>query len=272
MDLIWLCIQAINKKMSQMISLLWLPFISLYCNDRSNTIQPGTEINTNARINPYAAIQKIPTPAGYQRTTVDSGSFTYYLRNIGLKADQTVYLYNGLQKNNQTAQFALLNISTGKMNLQQCADAVMRIRAEYLFKQKQYTQIVFFDNNKTAYTFSSPYTRDNFDKYLNRVFGMCGSASLAKQLQTVYDFSAIQPGDVIIRGGFPGHAVMVMDVIVNAAGKKVYLLAQSYMPAQDIHILVNPMNINLSPWYEVNNNEIIQTPEYTFTKHELKRW
>jgi hypothetical protein len=101
---------------------------------------------------------------------------------------------------------------------------------------------------------------------------MCGSASLSKQLKPVNSFSQIQPGDVLIRGGFPGHAVIVMDVAVNALGKKIYLLAQSYMPAQDIHVLKNPMNTDLSPWYEVNEDNIITTPEYTFTQHELRRW
>ena len=101
---------------------------------------------------------------------------------------------------------------------------------------------------------------------------MCGSASLAKQLKPVNSFSQIQPGDVIIRGGFPGHAVIVMDVAVNNSGKKIYLLAQSYMPAQDIHVLKNPNNTGLSPWYEVNDDTVIYTPEYTFSQHELRRW
>ena len=50
---------------------------------------------------------------------------------------------------------------------------------------------------------------------------MCGSASLSKQLNPVTDFSTIQPGDVIIRGGFPGHAVIVMDVATNASDEKI---------------------------------------------------
>ena len=44
------------------------------------------------------------------------------------------------------------------------------------------------------------------------------------------------------------------------------------MPAQDIHVLVNPVRKELSPWYEVNNETVTETPEYTFTKYELKRW
>ncbi|CAN5117739.1 hypothetical protein BH09BAC6_BH09BAC6_31750 [soil metagenome] len=77
---------------------------------------------------------------------------------------------------------------------------------------------------------------------------------------------------MLIRGGFPGHAVIVMDVATNNSGKKIYLLAQSYMPAQDIHVLKNPMDQDLSPWYEVNDDYIIQTPEYTFRQNELMRW
>ena len=68
------------------------------------------------------------------------------------------------------------------------------------------------------------------------------------------------------------HACIVADMAVNKEGKTIYLLAQSYMPAQDIHILKNPMNEGLSPWYEVDNAESIYTPEYNFRRNELKRW
>ena len=82
----------------------------------------------------------------------------------------------------------------------------------------------------------------------------------------------LEPGDVLIRGGFPGHAVIVMDVAKNKAGNKIYMLAQSYMPAQDIHVLNNPSDKALSPWYEVNDENEIITPEYVFKRDELKRW
>jgi hypothetical protein len=160
----------------------------------------------------------------------------------------------------------------GNTDLQQCADAVMRLRAEFQFEQRRFSEIVFYDNANTSYRFESPYTRDHFDKYLTRVFGMCGSASLAKHLKPSKNFADIEPGDVLIRGGFPGHAVIVMDVAVNEVGNKIYLLAQSYMPAQDIHVLKNPMDDGLSPWYEVDDNPVIQTPEYRFTQNELMKW
>ncbi|HNU86843.1 MAG TPA: DUF4846 domain-containing protein [Ferruginibacter sp.] len=242
--------------------------VSFSCADNS----AGTATNRDNRANSYLYVKDIPLPEGFSRTAFPENSFAGYLRNTGLKKSNTVYLFNGQPKINQSAQFAVLNISVGQQNLQQCADAVMRLRAEYLFKERRFEQILFFDNDHAPYLFSEPYTRSNFNNYLNRVFGMCGSASLAKQLNPVAEFSDIKPGDVLIRGGFPGHAALVMDVAVNEEGKRIFLLAQSYMPAQDIHILKNPANPVLSPWYQVNDTEEILTPEYLFKRTELMRW
>ena len=81
----------------------------------------------------------------------------------------------------------------------------------------------------------------------------------------------MQPGDVFIKGGSPGHAVIVVDMAVNSSGKKIFLLAQSYMPAQDIHILNNPMSPEFSPWYELNDNSLIYTPEWVFKTGAFKK-
>ncbi len=200
----------------------------------------------------------------------DSNSFANYLLHIPLKKGKTVFLYNGTAKKNQSAQFAVLDISVGEQDLQQCADAVMRLRAEYLFATHRFDQIVFYDNDSKAYRFSAPYTSGHLLQYLKQVFGMCGSSSLSKQLKAK-ELDEIAPGDVLIRGGFPGHAVIVLDVAINASGQKAYMIAQSYMPAQDIHILLNPFEQN-NPWYFVNEEQEIITPEYIFSRNELKRW
>jgi hypothetical protein len=176
-----------------------------------------------------------------------------------------------MQKSNQTAQFAVLGIPVGNEDLQQCADAVMRLRVEYLFALKKYSAIHFTDNDGTLYQFNEPFTGKNFQQYLQRVFGTGGTASLAKQLRPV-SLKDIERGDVKIRGGSPGHAVIVMDLAVNKEGMKAYLLAQNYMPTQDIHVLVNPANKFLSPWYLMNNDKMIETPEYEFASAEVKRW
>ncbi|MBL0356897.1 MAG: hypothetical protein IPP72_08380 [Chitinophagaceae bacterium] len=255
--------------------ILLLSIFFLSCNAKSSTStdisSKATPPSTKTGDNPYPFIAGIPLPDGYKRTVVGSNSFSNWLGKVPLKKDRTVYLFNGDKKENQSAQFAVLDISTGDKNLQQCADAVMRLRAEYLFASGQYSNILFTDNEGGNYQFTQPYNKEHLMNYLQKVFGMCGSASLSKQLKHV-NLIGIKPGDVLIRGGFPGHAVMVMDVAVNKEGRKIYLLAQSYMPAQDIHVLVNPSDENLSPWYEADDAEKIITPEFVFTRNELKQW
>lgn len=218
-------------------------------------------------------VGNIPLPAGYERLTSARGSFAAWLQNIRIKKDRTVYLFNGEPKRNQAAQYVVLDVPLSNKDLQQCADAVMRLRAQYLYSQKRYAEICFSDNSGKKYVCPASIDSTGFERYLENVYSWCGTISLDKQLRRVTDFKNIQPGDVLIKGGSPGHAVMVIDVAVNKAGKKIYMLAQSYMPAQNIHVLKNPADSELSPWYGINtDNLFISTPEWTFSPNQLKRW
>jgi Domain of unknown function (4846) len=166
----------------------------------------------------------------------------------------------------------VVDISTGKKDLQQCADVVMRLRAEYLFEQKKYDEIIFQDYAGKKYEWKGGSNRKLFHAYLENVFGWCGSASLEKQLEVVPDIKDIKVGDVFIKGGFPGHAVTVVDMAVSNKGEKVYMLVQGYQPAQDMHLLINPVDASISPWYSIGNEEKIVTPEWVFYKSQLRRW
>lgn len=80
-------------------------------------------------------------------------------------------------------------------------------------------------------------------------------------------------GDVFLKGEDPGHCVIVVDMAENrTTGEKLFMLAQSYMPAQDIHILKNPRNEEISPWYPVAFGETLNTPEWSFNKNQLVRF
>jgi hypothetical protein len=217
-------------------------------------------------------VAKIPLPEGYHRIELPAGSFAEWLRELPLKRDKTVYLYDGRKKSNQNVQYAVLDISTGKKDLQQCADAVMRLRAEWLKARNRFTEIVFYDNNGKAYACPPNPSAEAYQRYLDKVFSWCGTASLSKQLKKKQDARKILPGDVFIHGGFPGHAAMVMDVAVNNQGQLIYLLMNSYMPAQDMHIVLNPTEGNLSPWYSLSESTSLEIPEWTFQLSELKSW
>lgn len=225
---------------------------------------------------PAVRVSEIPPPEGYERFSGTDSGFARWLRSIPLKKDNTVYLYNGQKKSNQDAQYAVLDIPVGNKDLQQCADAVMRLRAEWLYSEGRYNEIKFADNNGRMYACPPAPDSAAFEHYLTTVYSYCGTISLAQQLRAVNTFSQIQPGDVLIKGGSPGHAVIVMDVVrklVNGEWKKYYLLAQSYMPAQNIHILKNYADPDDGPWYNASQvNDLISTPEWNFYKNQLKRW
>lgn len=231
-------------------------------------------------------------PDGYTRTIAQKDSFAEWLRQVKLKSDKTVYLYNGVPKQNQNAQFAVLDISVDKKNLQQCADAAIRLYAEYLYGLKQYSNISFkatdgttidYQSWREGYRFilrksrlqkiktaSASDTRNSFDQYLETVFSYAGTLSLSRDLKRVDSLSNIKPGDLLIEGGSPGHAVIVMDVAQNTKGEKIFMLAQSYMPAQDIHVLKNPQNG--TAWYSTNTGNYLQTPEWIFKRNSLYSW
>ena len=95
---------------------------------------------------------RIAPPSGYVRETCSDNSFTTYLRNLPLlPKGSKVLLYNGKEKANQAAAFAVVDMEIGNRDLQQCADAVIRLRAEYLWKHKRYADIKFnFTSGFTA--------------------------------------------------------------------------------------------------------------------------
>jgi hypothetical protein len=210
------------------------------------------------------AIINIETPSGYKRTP--TSEFGKYLRNIALKAGNTVYLYNGQKKRNQEAQYAVIDVSVGNQDLQQCADAVMRLRAEWLFKTKQFDKIVFNSVDGNPIKFNKPWDYGHLLKHMDVVFNVCNSWSLDRDMKP-RKIQDVQIGDVLIKGGFPGHVVIVVDVAINNKGEKAFMLAQSYMPAQDIHILKGQDG----PWYFAKEGDI-NTPEYRFNSTQLKTW
>ena len=202
----------------------------------------------------FSSIKKIPPPAGFHRIACPSHSFASWLENIPLKKNDTVFLYNGRPKSNQTAQYAVLDIPIGNKDLQQCADAVMRLRAMWLHEEGRDAEIHFEDNNGKSFRFTSSNSALKFDSYLQTVFNSCGTLSLEKQLRPK-QITKLEIGDVFIRGGSPGHAMIVVEKAINEKGQVVYMLAQSYMPAQDIHIVRNAARPEFGPWYPLEDGK-----------------
>jgi len=214
---------------------------------------------------------------------------------LPLKPDGAeVHLYDGSLKRRQDVQEAVLDIDVGSEDLQQCADAVIRLRAEYLYSRNALQAIhfnftsghparfaewaagsrSFVHGNEVRWRMSAAPDRSYqaLRQYLRTVFRLAGSYSLAKELRPVERESEIAPGAVVITGGFPGHAVILLDAAGRDDGSRVFLLGQSYMPAQEIHILKNLSDEGLSPWYAIAPREPVITPEWRFEAGSVKRF
>jgi len=229
-------------------------------------------------------------PVGYTRKAYAIETFGNYLQQLPLKPARTLTKrYNGETKPNKVAA-AVIDISVGNSDLQQCADAIMRLRAEWLFSEKRFNDISFNLTNGFKMKYSewkqgkrlnaacngwntggtASESHDDFMNYMKKIFTYAGALSLSKELQTK-NIANLEAGDVFIKGGSPGHAVIVVDVAEGREGK-VFLLAQSYMPAQDIEIIKNPNNAEMSPWFKASEIGILETPEYDFYWSQLKTW
>ena len=183
----------------------------------------------------------------------------------------------------------------GDKDLQQCADAIMRLRAEYFFNQGSVDSIHFKATDGTDLSFAkwmkgeryrlkgarlAPYNsgfpggnkKQQLEQFLEVVFSYCGTISLDKETKPVSDLNNLRAGDLFIKAGSPGHAMIIVDVAMNDHGEKIFMLAQGLMPAQSIHIVKNLLDETLSPWYRLTDDLKIITPEWVFHRNQLQRW
>jgi len=243
----------------------------------------------------YTIKTRYKLPKGFKRTYVKPKSYGDFLQKLPLKSqNEKVKYYDNTIKSNDNIYCGVINLKIGNKNLHQCADAVMRLCAEYLWKHKRYEEIHFNltngfrvdysewmkgkriivkENNSFWKSVTSPSnTKEDFWDYMELIFMYAGTLSLSKELRLV-NISNMKIGDIFIKGGYPGHAIVIVDMAENTLTKeKIFILAQSYMPAQEIQILVNKENPNYSPWYFSNFENKLYTPEWTFYRNQLMRF
>jgi len=237
--------------------------------------------------NPGQSIEKrIPAPQGFKRVQVPKGSFAEWLRGLPLMPEGSpVRLYPvsmGKLKTGSNVHYAVVDMDL--LRFQQCADAIIRLRAEYLWSMGKADNICFNFTSGDACCWrkwkegwrsvvsgsrvvwknsdNTDSSRRQFLKYLDKVMEYAGSASLEKELAHIPS-AQLNIGDVIIQGGSPGHAILVLDMAKNDRVEKMMLLGQSFMPSQEFHALKNPEG-DFSPWYKVKTKGILITPEWEF--------
>ena len=235
-------------------------------------------------------------PKGYTWMVEEKGSFSEFLVNFPLHPPNfPIRDFKEIPIAKQYNHAAILKIDVGDKDLQQCADAWMRMYAEYLWMNSRFDEIKFeftsgqlFAWNdykkgmrtkeaKNRVTFYKTTTVDDsyesFREYLNIIFRYAGTISLDRESVPIMQNNKIKPGDFLITPGSPGHSVFIVGVAKNNAGKRLYLLAESFMPAQDVHLLRNTANSSISPWYELDvKSAQTATAKYIFKPTSIKRF
>jgi len=266
-----------------LIILFLLPFSC------KNEIKP-LAINSNPNNNTIKT--RINTPNGFTRDTPED-SWQKYLQNLELLPGNPKILdYNGNPIAKQDSHVAIINFDVGTKDLQQCADAIIRIRAEYLFKNKKYEDIMFHFTSGDEYKWidhangirpvvngnhvqfirkkGKDHSYANFKNYLNYVYMYAGTISLNRYQNKVSRKNTLQIGDIIIKAGSPGHAVLIVDR-AEKNGKYIYLLAEGYTPAQSIHILDSKKS-KIHPWFTISNTGAISSSRYYFANPNIVRF
>lgn len=231
-------------------------------------------------------------PKGFSRSQEEG--FGQFVRDYPLLPEGSpILLYNGQVRGQQENHAAVFDMKLSDRDLQQCADSIMRMYAEYYWKTEQYDKIQFHFVNgflcsyskwqqgyrvsvsenqvqwvKRAATDSS---WESFEKYLDTVFAYASTLSMERESEKA-DIRNVEIGDVFLHGGSPGHVVMVVDVCERDGGEeRAFLLAQGYMPAQQFHILKKPAHEKDS-WYYTNEIQWpVNTPEFTFNEGSFRK-
>ena len=237
---------------------------------------------------------RVNVPIAYKRINYAKGSFEEYLRNYKLKAiNSKIINYDDSEYYWQGGHIGILEISVPQNGLQQCADALIRIRSEYLWDNNRKDEIGFnftsghycsWQNYAKGYrpkingsnvsfhkTASLNHSKKNFYNYLNLIYMYSGTLSLYNELKSV-DAKDLKLGDMLIKGGSPGHIVMICDEVVNEKGEKLFLLFQGNTPAQSVHLVKNIEDYTISPWYSLENDAVISVSNYTFSRGKFVRF
>lgn len=247
--------------------------------------EPETEPEPWSAINPdgMTVLTRFNTPEGYTRVKAEKNSFAEFVLNYPLKEDGAqILLYNGKPGQYQSSHMAVFQLPIENVDLQQCADSVMRFYAEYYWSMGRADELKFYYTTGFVSEYSkwrdgygiqyvnkqfSWYPRAGYDdsygtfvKFLRHAFTYAGSRSMDYYESSPISIEDIQIGDVFLEGGSPGHVIMVVDVCYDADGNIAFLLGDGHTPAQDFHVMKNPKHED-DPWYYA---EEITYPFWTY--------
>ena len=214
-------------------------------------------------------------PSGFTRAEATPGSFGAWLRTLPLaKRGTSVVSFRGgvVLPADHPNLGAVVAIDVSPRDLQQCADSILRLHAEWLYgrgrRDMSYRaanrapmpfarwargERMVAEGNAFAWVRSARADTSHaaLRRWLDGVFTWANTGSLARDTDVI-DERDIAPGDFVVQPGAPGHAVLVLDVARAPDGRRALLLGQGFMPAQSFHVLAPGDRAAASdPWFVV---------------------
>ena len=239
---------------------------------------------------PYAAegtvASRIAPPKGFHRVPAAPGTFAAFLRALPLAPPGTpVKSYAGSEilAADDSRLAAVLNLDIGAGDLQQCADSIERMHAEWRWSVGR-SDVTYPAASGTALGFNEwkkgvrwapkgmglerstgakpDDSYGSYRRYLAFVFAWSNTVALerlgagagADSSKVRIEKSELRGGDFFVMGGNPGHAVLIVDVVEDDQHHRRALIGQGYMPAQNFH-LVRPEGSD-SPWFSLDGDAV----------------
>ncbi|MBQ5334935.1 MAG: hypothetical protein J6Z45_03200 [Oscillospiraceae bacterium] len=254
-----------------------------------------TAAQANPFINPSGTTQetRILPPDGYTRAPAAEDSFLAFMRRQTLFPDGSgICTFKGEQISGAGAA-AVYDLSVGTEGYQECADTVIHFWSDYFRSTGQTEKLDFSLTNGMRCDYET-FRRGNrvlafgdfsmwlklkpaddseqtYRDWLMTVQHYAGTLSLESESHPITPEEA-RAGDIICRGGSPGHVVMLADEAVNAEGKRAFLVLQGLIPAQNAHLLYAG-DQKQNPW--ITEEQLSELPvrfgAYTFYENTLRR-
>ncbi len=251
-------------------------------------------LSKSARRSYEPLARRIETPPGYTRVAVPARSFADWLRHLPVAPEEipvTTARGEVVLAAKHPNLAAVVALQPHGRRLLNAANMMIRLRAEHGWTTGRLDGLAFHFTSghrsgwqawasgirasvrgrEVAFRRKAPAddSRDSFCCWLETVFRYATTYSLLDDTRPAED-QAVEPGDILLRRGRPGHALMVLDIATNDDGRVRVLLGQGGTPAQTFHVLRNDAG---SAWFPITRDGKIDLGERgDFTLKNLRHW
>ena len=231
---------------------------------------------------------------GFTQFAAEPESWCEWLRLLPLAAPGTpVKNYRGeiVVPGDDEHLAAVVAIDIGNQDIQQSADVVLRLFAEWrwfvgdllmlylsdaklelpLEKWRAGERLVSAGKQQKWVAQEPPQSKLDhaaFRAYLDSVFSSSDFRALIAESVAITPES-LAPGAFFLHEGHPSEVVVVLDVATSRSGERAMILMQALNPAESIHVLRPTRD---SVWFPVHTNQPLQLPRTRpFSWKELRR-